>query len=230
MQFRRNSTDLGNKTDLRHCCCCLVTQPCLTLYNSMDCSKPGFPVLHCLTEFVQNHVPESVMPSSLLNFCCLLLLPSIFSSIRVFSNELARHIWWPKYWSSNFGISPSNEYSELISFRIDWCHLLAIQGALKSLFQQHSLKASILRCSAFFVVQLSHLYMTTRKTRAFTIQTFVGKVMSLLFSTLSMFVIAFLLRRKHLLISWVHSLSAVILEPKKIKSVTAVFIHLFTMK
>ena len=173
---------------------------------------------------------ESVMPSSLLNFCCLLLLPSIFSSIRIFSNELAHHIWWPKYWSSNFSISPSNEYSGLISFRIDWCHLFAIQGALKSLFQHHSLKTSILRCSAFFVVQLSHLYMTTGETRALTIQMFVGKVMSLLFSILSRFIIAFLLRRKHLLISWVQSLSPVILGPKKIKSVTAFFLHLFTMK
>ena len=205
MQFRRNSTDLGNKTDLRHCCCCLVTQPCLTLYNSMDCSKPGFPVLHCLTEFVQNHVPESVMPSSLLNFCCLLLLPSIFSSIRVFSNELARHIWWPKYWSSNFGISPSNEYSELISFRIDWFDLLAVQATLKRVFSNTSIRKHLLQCSTFFVVQLSHLYMTTRKTRAFTIQTFVGKVMSLLFNMLSRLVIAFLPWSKHLLIPWLQS-------------------------
>ena len=161
---------------------------------------------------------ESVMPSSHLVLCChLLLQPSILPSIRVFSNELALHIRWPKYWS--FSISPSSEYSGLISFRIDWFDLLAVQGALKSLLQHHSLKASILWHSAFFIAQLSHLYMTTGKSIALTIWTFVGKVMCLLYNMLSRFIIAFLPRSKRLLISWLQSPSAVILEPKKIKSV-----------
>ena len=147
----------------------------------------------------------------------LLLLPSIFPRIRVFSNELAFPIRWPKHWSFSFGISPSNEYSGLISFRIDWFYLFAVQGTLKRLLQP---KASILQHSAFFMVQLSYLYMTTGKTIALTIQTFVGKVMSLLFNMLSRFVIAFLPRSKYLLISWLQSPSAVILEPKKIKSGT----------
>ena len=150
----------------------------------------------------------------------LLLLPSIFPSIRDFSNELALPIRWPKYWSFSFSNSPSNEYSGLISFRIDWFDLLAVQGTLKSLLQYHSSKASVLQCSAFFMVQLSHLYMTTGKTIALTIWTFVGKVMSLLFNMLSRFVIAFLPRSKRLLISWLQSPSTVISEPKKIKSVT----------
>ena len=129
---------------------------------------------------------ESVMPSNHLILCCpLLLLPSIFPSIRVFSNELALQIRWPKYWSFSFRISPSNEHSGLISFRMDWLDLLAVQGTLRSLLQHHSSKASILRCSAFFIVQLSHAYMTTGKTIALTRRTFVGKVMSLLFSMLS---------------------------------------------
>ena len=148
----------------------------------------------------------------------LLLLPSTFPSIRVFSNELTLHIRWPKYWS--FSISPSNDYSGLISFRIDWFDL-AIQGTLKSLIQHHNLKASILQHSAFFMIQLSHLYMTTGKTIALTRWTFVGKVMFLLFNVLSRFVIAFLPSRKCLLISWLQLPSAVILEPKKTKSVTA---------
>ena len=148
----------------------------------------------------------------------LLLLPSIFPSIRIFSNESALGIRWPEYWS--FGFSPSNEYSGLISFRIDWFDLLAVQGTLKSLLQHHSSKASILQCSVYFIVQLSHPYTTLGKTRALTIWTFVGKVMSLLFNMLSRFVIAFLPRCKHLLISWPQSPSAGILEPKKIKSVT----------
>ena len=157
-----------------------------------------------------------VIPSNHLIFCCpLLLLPSILSSIRVFSNESALHIRWPKYWS--FSISPSNEYSGLISFRMDWLGLLAVQGTLKSLLQHHSSKASILRHSAFFIVQTSHPYKTTRKTKALTRWTFVGKVMSLLFNMLSRFVIAFLSRSKRLLISWLQSPSAVILEPKTIK-------------
>jgi len=164
---------------------------------------------------------ESVKPSNHLILCCpLLLLPSIFPSIRVFSNELAFCIRWPKYWSFSFSISPSSEYSGLIPFRIDWPDLLEVQRTLKSLLQHHSSKASILHCSAFFMVRLSHPYMTTGKTIALTIQTFVGKVMPLLFNTLSRFVIAFLPRSKHLLISWLQLPSAVTLEPKKIKSVT----------
>ena len=163
---------------------------------------------------------ESVLPSNRLIFCCLLLLlSSIFPSIRVFFSELALHIKWPKDWSFSFSISPSIEYSGLISFRVDWFDLLAIQGTLKSLLQHHSLKASFLWCSTFFMVQVSHPYMTTGKTIALTIQIFVGKVMSLLFNRLFGFVIAFLPRSKCLLISWLQSLSAVILEPKKIKSV-----------
>ena len=146
---------------------------------------------------------ESVMPSSHLILCRpLLLWPSIFPSIRVFSSELVLHIKWPKYWSFSFSISYSNEYSGLISFRIDWLDLLAVQGTLKSLLQPHSSKASILRCSAVFTVQLSHPYMTTGKTIALTRQTFVGKVMSLLFNMLSRLVITFLPRSKRLLISW----------------------------
>ena len=151
---------------------------------------------------------ESVMPSNHLILCRPLLLPSIFASFRVFSSELALRIRWPKYWS--FSISPSNEYSGLISFRSDWFDLLAVQGTLKSLFQHHSLKASILRCSAFFIIQLSHLYMTTGKIIALSIWTFVGKVMSLLFNMLSRLVIAFLSRWKCLLISWLQSLSTMI--------------------
>ena len=159
------------------------------------------------------------MPSNHLILCHpLLLLPSIFPSVRVFSNESVLHIRWPKYWSFSFSISPSNEYSELISFRMDWLDLLAVQGTLKSLLQHHSSKASILRCSAFFRVQLSHPYMITGKTIALIRRTFVDKVMSLLFNMLSRLVITFLPRSKHLLISWLQSPSAVILEPPKIKS------------
>ena len=143
-----------------------------------------------------------VMPSSQLILCRpLLLLPSVFPSIRVFSSESDLHIRWPKYWSFSFSISPSNEYSGLISFRMDWLNLLAVQGTLKSLFQHHSSKSSIFWHSAFFIVQLSHLYMTTGKTMALTRQTFAGKVMSLLFNMLSRLVITFLPRSKHLLIS-----------------------------
>ena len=161
------------------------------------------------------------MPSNHLTLCCpLLLLLSIFLRIRVLSNELALHIRWQKYWRFSFSSSSSNEFSGLISFRIDWFDLLAVQGTLKSLLQHHSLKASILWGIAFFLVQLSHLYMTTVKTIVLTIQIFVSKVMSLLFNTLSRLVIAFLPRSKCLLISWLQSPSAEILEPKKIKSVT----------
>jgi len=157
------------------------------------------------------------MPSNRLILCHpLLLLPSIFPSNRGFSNESVLQIRWPKYWSFSFSISPSNEYSGLISFRMDWLDLLAVQGALKSLLQHPSSKASILQCSAFFVVQLSHPYMTTGKAIALTIWTFISKVISLLLNTLSRFVIAFLPRSKHLLISWLQSPSAMILEPKKI--------------
>ena len=161
------------------------------------------------------------MPSNHLILCHpLLLLPSISPSIRVFSNESALHMRWPKYWSFSFNISPSNEHPGLISFRMDWLDLLAVQGTLKSLLQHHSPKASILLCSAFFIVQLSHPYMTTGKTIALTRWTFVGKVMSLLFNMLSRLVTTFLPRNKCLLISWLQSPSAVILEPKKIKSAT----------
>ena len=160
---------------------------------------------------------ESVMPSNHLILCRPLLLSSIFPSARVFSNESVLCIRWPKYWSFSFSLSSSNEYSGLISFRIDWLDLLAVQGTHKSLLQHHSSNASILQCSAFFMVQLSHSYMTTGKTIALTRQTFVGKVMSLLYNMLSMFVIGFLLRSKRLLISWLRSSSAVILECKQIK-------------
>ena len=157
---------------------------------------------------------KSVMPSIHLILCCpLLLLPSVITSIRVFSNEWHLHIRWPKYWSFSFSISPSNEYSGLIFFRIDWFDLLAFQRILKNLLQHHSSKASILRCSAFFIVQLSHPYMATGKTIALTRWTFVGKVMSLLFNMLSKLVIVFLPRSKCLLISWLQSLSAIVLKP-----------------
>ena len=164
---------------------------------------------------------ELVMSANHLILChLLLLLPSIFPSTRVFSDESALLITWPKYWSYSFNISPSNEHSGLISFRMDWLNLLAVQGTLKSLLQHHSSKASIFWCSAFFIVQLSHPYMTTGKTIALTRWTFVGKVMSKLFNMLSRFFITFLPRSKRLLISWLQSPSTVILEPKKIKSAT----------
>ena len=160
------------------------------------------------------------MPSSNLILCCpLLLLPSILPSIRVFSNESALHIRWPKYWSFNFSIRPSSECPGLIS-RMNWLDLLAVQGTLKSLLQHHSSKASILQCSAFLTVQLSYPHMTTGKTITLSRWTFVGKVMSLLFNMLSRLVITFLPRSKRLLISWLQSPSVVILEPKKIKSDT----------
>ena len=175
---------------------------------------------------------ESVMPSNHLILCHpLLLLPSIFPSIRVFSNKSVLRIKWPKYWSFSFNISSSSEYSGLISFRMDWLDLLAGQGTLKSLLGHHRSKASILWRSAFFTVQLSHPCMTTRITIALTRQTFVGKVMSLLFSILSRLVITFLRRSKCLLISWLQSPSAVILQPSKIKSATVSTVsHLFAMK
>ena len=162
----------------------------------MDCSTPGFPVLHYLLEFAQTHVHWVSDATSRLVLCHPLLLPSIFPSIRVFSSELALPIRWPKYWSFSFSISSSNEYSWLISFRIDWFDFLAIQVILKNLLQLHNLKASILQHSAFFMVQFSLPYMTNGKIIAFSMWIFVGKVMSLLFSTLSGFVIASLARSK----------------------------------
>jgi len=182
------------------------------------------------------------MLSNQLILCCsLLLLPSIFSSIRVFSNESALHIWWPKYWSFSFNISEHpgliwwpkywsfsfniSEHPGLICFRMDWLELLAIQGILKSLLQHHSSKASILQCSAFLIVQPSYPYMTIRKTIVLTRRTFVDKVMSLLFNMLSRLVITFLPRSKHLLISWLQSPSAVILELRKIKSATVPIVY-----
>ena len=164
---------------------------------------------------------ESVMPSNHLILCCpFLLLPSMFPSIRVFSNESALHIRWPKYWSFGFNISPSNEHPGLICFRMDWLDLLAVQGTLKSLLQHHTSKASIHRLSAFFMVQRSRPYMTSGKTIDLMRRTFVDKVLSLLFNMLSRLVITFLPRSKHLLISWLQSPTAVILEPPKIKSAT----------
>ena len=164
---------------------------------------------------------ESLMPSNHIILCHLfLLLPSIFPSIRIFSNESSLHIRWPKYWNFSFNISPSNEHPGLVSFRMDWLDLLAVQGTLKSLLQHHSSKASILQCSAFFTVQLSHSYMTTGKTIGLTRWTFDDKVMSLLLNMLSRLVITFLPRSKRLLISWLQSPSAVILETKKVKSDT----------
>ena len=196
-------------------------QLCPTLCNPMNRSTPDLTVHHQLQSPLKLMSIESVIPSSYLILCRpLLLLPSIPPSIRVFSNELTLRMRWKKYWSFSFSISPSNEHPGLISFRMDWVDLLAVQGTLKSLLQHHNLKASILWCSAFFIVQLSHTYITTGKTIALTRWTFVGKVMSLLFNMLSRLVIIFLPRSKRLLISWLQSPSAVILEPPKIKSVT----------
>ena len=173
-----------------------VAQWCLTLCDPMDCSMPGLPV-HCqLSEFTQLVPIESVMPSNHLILCCPFLLPpSIFPSIRVFSNESVLCIRWPKDWSFSVSISPSDEYSGLISFRMDWLDLLAVQGTLKSLLQHHSSKASVLWLPAFFIVHISHPYMTTGKTTALTRWTFVGRVMSLLFNVLFRLVITFLPRR-----------------------------------
>ena len=186
-------------------------QSCPALFNPMDCSTPGFPVNHQLTDVTQTHVhwvSNAIQPSHPLS---TLLPPSIIPSIRVFWDESVLQ----KYWSYSFGLSPSNEYSGLISFSIDWLDLLAIQGTLKSLLQHHSSKASILWFSAFFIVQVSHPYMTTGKTIPLTRWTFVDKVMSLLFNMLSKLVITFLPRSKCLLISWLQSLSTVTLETKK---------------
>ena len=206
-----------------------VAQLCPTLCNPMDCSTPGLLSITNSQSLFKIMLIESVMPSNHLTLC-LLLSPSIFPSIRVFSNESALRIRWPKYQSFSFNIRPSNEYSGLFSFRMDWLDLLAVQGTLKSLLQHHSSKASILWCSAFFIVQLSHLYMTTRKTIPLIRWTFVGKVTFLLFNTLSRLVIIFLPRSKCLFISWLQSPSAVILQPHKIKSVTVSTISLFAVK
>ena len=180
----------------------------------MNLSTPGLPVQHQLLESTQTHVHQvgdAIQPSHSLH--PPLFLPSFFPSIKVFSNESALRIRWPKYWSFNFHISPSNEHPGPISFRMDWLDLLAVQGTLKNLLQHHSSKASILRCSAFFTVQLSHPYMTTGRTTALTRWTYVGKMMSLLFNMLSRLVITFLPRSKRLLISWLQSPSAV--SPEK---------------
>ena len=158
-----------NTSNIHCCCCCSLTQTCLTLCNPTDCNMPGFPVLHYLWSLLKLMSIKSAMPSNHLTLCFpLLLLTSIFPRIRVFSNESVLHIRWLKNWSFSLSISPSNEYSGLISFRMDLLDLLAVQGTLKRLLQHHSSKASILRCSAFFIVQPSHPYMTTGKTIAWT--------------------------------------------------------------
>ena len=198
-----------------------VAQSCLALCDPVDCSTLGFPVHHPLPEFTQTHVHwvgDAIQSSHPL----LSPSPPAFnlSQHQDFSKESVLHTRWPNYWSFSFSISPSNEYSGLISFRMDWLELLAVQGTLKSLLQHHSSKASILQWSAFFIVQFLHSYTTTGKTIALTRWPFVIKVMSLLFHMLSKFVRAFLPRSKSLLISWLQSPSAVILEPKKIKAVT----------
>ena len=182
----------------------------------MDCNQASLSITNSWS-LIKLRAIELVMPSNHLILCHpLLLLPSIFPSIRVFSNESVLRIRWPKYWSCSFSISPSSEYSGLISFWIDWFDLLAVQGTLKNFLQYHNSEASIL-CSAFFIVQLSYPYMATGKTIVFNRRTFVDKVVSLLFNMLSRLVITFLPRSKHLLISWLQSPTAVILEPKKIK-------------
>ena len=197
-------------------------QSCPTLFDSMDCSTPGFPVHHQLLELTETHVhwvSDAIQPSHPL------------PSIKVFSNESVLCIRWTKYWSFSFNISPPNEYSGLIYFRMDWLGLLAIQGTLKSLLQYHISKVSVLWHSAFFIVQLSYSHMITGKTIALTRQTFVDKVMSLFFNILSRLVITFLPRSKHLLISWLKSSLGVILEPPKIKSLTVSIVsHLLAMK
>ena len=194
----------------------------------MDCSKPALLSITNSWSLLKLMSIKSVMPSNHLVLCHLLLLPpSTFPSIKVFSNESALRIRWSKYRSFSVSISPSNEYPGLISFRIDWLDLRAVQGTLKSLFQHHSSKTSNFWQSAFFIVQLSHPYMTTGKTTALTRHTFVGKVMSRLFNKLSRSIIVFLQRSKHHLISWLQSPSAVILEPKKIKSVCLIPFYFF---
>ena len=198
-----------------------VIQSCPTLCDTMNRSTPGLPVHHQLRSSLRLTSIESVMPYGHLIFRrSLLLLPPIPPSIRVFSNESTLHVRWPKYWSFSFSSISSKEIPGLISFRMDWLDLLAVQRTLKSLLKHHSSKASILQCSAFFTVQISQPYMTTGKTIALTRWTLVGKVMSLLFNMLSRLVITFLPRSKHLLYSGLQSPSAVILEPQKIKADT----------
>ena len=187
----------------------------------MEYSMSGSSVHYYLLSLLKFVSIESVMLSNhFILFYLLLLLPPFFPSIRIFSSESALPTRWTKYWSFSFNISPSNEHPGLISFRMDWLNLFAVQGTLKSLLQHHSSKASILRLSAFFIVQLSHPYMTTGKTIALTRRTFVGKVMSLFFNRLSRLVITFLPKSKRLFISWPQSPYAVILEPQKMKSAT----------
>ena len=188
----------------------------------MNSSTPGLPVHHQLPESTQTHVHwvcDAIQPSHPLSSLSPPAL-NLSQSVRVFSNDSALHIRWPNYWSFSFNISPSNEHPILISFRMDWLDVLAVQGTLKSLLQHYTSTASILLCSDFFVVQFSHPYMTTGKIIALTRWTFVGKVISLLFNMLSRLVITFFPRSKRLLISWLQSPSAVILEPRKIKSAT----------
>ena len=195
-----------------------IPQLCPTLCDPMDCSTPAFPCVTNSQNLLKLMSIKLVMPFNHLILCHpLLLLPSIFPRIRVFSKESALFIRWPKYWSFSFNISSSNEHPGLISFTMDWLDLLAVQRTLQSLLKHHSSKASIILCSALFIIQLSHPYMTTGKTIAFTRWTFVDKVMSLLFNMLSRLVITFLPRSKCLIISWLQSPSAVILEPRKSK-------------
>ena len=212
------------------CCCCSGIQSCPTLCNPMDCSSAGFPFLVISRSLPKFMFIALVMPSSHSSSDALFCShPQSFPAWGTFP-MCSVHIRWPKYWSFSYSISPSSEYSGLISFKIDWFNL-AVQGTFRCLLQHHHSKALVLWCSAFFTVQLSQLYMNPGKTIALTIQTFVGRVMSLLFNTLSRFVIAFLPRSNHLLISWLQSPSAVILEPKKRKSVTtSIFSPLFAMK
>ena len=211
---------------------CSVTQSCPTLCDPMTVACQASLSITNSQSLLKFMSIQSGMPSNHIILCHpLLLLPSIFPSMRVFSSESVLCIRWPKYWSFSFIVSPFSEYSGLISCRMDWLDLLEVQGTLKSLLQHHSSKASILLCLAFFIVHLSHPYMTTGKTIALTRWTFVEKVMSPLLNMLSRSVITFLPRSKHLLILWLQSSSAVILEPPKIKSVLfPLFSHLFTMK
>ena len=208
-----------------------VSQSCLTLCDPINHSMPGLPVITNSQSPSKSMSIESVMPSNHLILCRPLLLPSIFPSIKVFPNESALCIRWQKYWSFSFNISPTKEHPGLISFGMEWLDLLAVQGTLKSLFQHLSSKASILRHSVFFIVQLSHPSVTTGKTIALTRWTFVGKLIYLLFNILSRLVIAFLPRSKCLLISWLQSPSGVILELKKIESVIiSIVSNLFAIK
>ena len=208
-----------------------VPQSCLTLCNSMDfVIHQSFLSITNSWSLLKRMSIVMVMPVNHLILCRHRLFPpSLFPSIRIFSSESVPRIRWPKYWSFSFSISPSSEYSWLISFRMDWLDLLKIQGTLESLLQHYGSKASILQCSAFFIAQLSHPYMTAGKTIALTRWTFVDKVMSLLFIMLSILVITFVPRSKHLLISWLLSPSAVILGPKKIKSVSFHCFHIYLL-